>query len=155
MNDMHRPEEKGAVVIRRFVRYLTYVQHQWRYASPLQRILHVLNVMGVRIQPFDFFLEGLPDRPDPRLEMGYKDCTISFLGVEELPLLLSMPERNIPEQLLRGWFDRGKLCLGVKYRGELVAFTWCDLEECSFRGFRFPLRGDEAYLFDAHTSLQY
>jgi hypothetical protein len=113
----------------------------------------VLNVAGIYIQPFYVFLEGLPERPDPLLEKEYEDFTISFLELGDLPLFLTMPERNIPERLLRGWFESGKLCLGVKYRGELVAFTWCDLEECRFTGFHFPLRENEAYLFDAHTSL--
>ncbi len=45
--------------MRRLVRYLKYVQHEWHCASSLQRILHVLNVAGVRILPFYFFREGL------------------------------------------------------------------------------------------------
>jgi hypothetical protein len=36
-----------------------------------------------------------------------------------------------------------------------VAFSWCDLERCNFRGFQFPLQENEAYLFDAYTLVPY
>jgi len=35
--------------------------------------------------------------------------------------------------------------------GRLAAFTWYDLGECNYEGWRFPLHDDEAYLFDAFT----
>ena len=47
------------------------------------------------------------------------------------------------------------MCLALKHQGRLVAFTWCDLNECTFRGHRFRLKDNEAYLFDMYTIEKY
>lgn len=135
--------------------YWTYVKHQLKYNSLPQLMLDVFAKTGIYVQPFYFFLEGLSDMSAPKqydLPTGY---TIGFMGAEEMELLSALPERNIPAQELTERLKYGKRCLGVKYNGDLAAFTWCNMAQCTFPGYPFDLKEDEAYLFDAHTAIPY
>jgi hypothetical protein len=51
--------------------------------------------------------------------------------------------------------EKGKLCFGAKYRGELAAFTWFELDLLDAGRYCRPLARDEAYLFDAYTPIPY
>jgi hypothetical protein len=135
--------------------YWTYVKHRLQYDSLPQLMIDVFAKTGVYLQPFYFFLEGSSDKGVPErynLPAGY---TIGFMDADEIELLSALPERNIPAEELRERLKYGKLCLGVKYNGDLAAFTWCNMAQCTFPGYPFDLKEDEAYLFDAHTAIPY
>jgi hypothetical protein len=90
----------------------------------------------------------------------------------------SIPGRHftLTEEYFLERLRNGQKCFGLKYRGELAAFTWCDLDWCSHvyfkgkttghtftwcnidrcaHGYRFPLKDNEAYLFDAYTLMHF
>jgi hypothetical protein len=68
-----------------------------------------------------------------------------------MPEMASIPFRQISLEVLLTRLKQGKMCFGAKHRGQIVAFSWCDLESFFFKGLPFKLRDDEAFLFDAHT----
>jgi len=135
--------------------YWTYVKHRLRYNSFPQLALDILNKAGVFVQPFYLFLEGLSDGDLSHWEVLPEGYKIGFMEPEDMGLIADLPERNIPEQELRARLKEGKRCLGVKYQKDLAAFTWCNMEQCTFPGHPFSLSNDEAYLFDAHTLVSY
>lgn len=119
-----------------------------RYGLVTQEILTKLAERGIKIDPYYLFVESLrPGLQD--LETGFDGYEAGLLGCEDAKAIAS--GRAVSEQEILRRFRQGKLCLGTRYRGELAAYTWCDLEECNFEGHRFPLRENEAYLFDSYT----
>ena len=67
----------------------------------------------------------------------------------------SISGRHITEEYLLERLRNGQKCFGLKYRGELAAFTWCDFDKFSFKLCGFPLKDNEAYLFDAYTLMHF
>ena len=57
----------------------------------------------------------------------------------------------ISEHALRQRLDDGMWYMGLFDGQLLVAFTSCDLNECSFRGYKAPLSPNEAYIAYAYT----
>ncbi|ODS34822.1 MAG: hypothetical protein SCARUB_00082 [Candidatus Scalindua rubra] len=112
--------------------------------------------MGIRISPYYLVLEGLFNRSLPDLEKGFDEYEIGFLGVEDMKEIsvIPGPERLISEEKLLLRLKEGKKCLGIKYRGKIVAFKWFGLVELSSRFYRFPLKEDEACKDQKNCSLQ-
>jgi len=134
---------------------LIYIRHKLNYNSWLQTLLDGLNAVGILIKPYDLFLEGLEAGPIPAYETPPGDFRIEGLELQDMKRIGTMPDRNIPERELIERLERKNECLGVFLGNELVAFTWCNLDNCTFPGDRFPLGPEEAYLFDAHTGHAY
>jgi GNAT superfamily N-acetyltransferase len=81
---------------------------------------------------------------------------IGFLGPGDMRALAAIPGRRPSSETLLSRLREGKLCIGARYRGEIVAFTWCNLTECEMVSHRlFSLKEHEAYLFDAYTLEQF
>lgn len=122
------------------------------YGVALRILVDTASKLGMRIEPYHVFLEGLGKGRRPGLPSGLDGHRIGFLDASDMPEVARMPGRNVSEQDLRQRLQNGARCVGVKYRGAIVAFTWCNLNECAIEKHRlFALRADEASLFDAYT----
>lgn len=131
--------------------YTKYIRMKIRY-NPFPRVvLDGLAKLEIRIQPYYVVLEGLIDGVLPDLEVQRNEYELGFLGKEDMKVIGSIPFREISYEEVLTRLKEGKMCFGAKQSGELAAFSWCDIEECNFMGLRFPLRKNEAYLFDAYT----
>jgi len=131
--------------------YTKYIRMKMRY-NPFPRIvLDGLAKMQIRIQPYYVVLEGLIDGVLDDLEVQRNEYEIGFLGIEDMNVIGSIPFREISYEDVLTRLEEGKMCFGAKRSGELAAFSWCDIEEFDFKGLGFPLRKNEAYLFDAYT----
>jgi GNAT superfamily N-acetyltransferase len=135
--------------------YWKYIWRKARYNHPLRLVVDGLWKMGVQVRPFCVFQEGLSDASIHELETGLEGHEIGFLGVQDMKAISEIPLRNISLEQLLQRLKEGKKCLGMKCRGELIAFVWCDFDECNFEGFRFDLSEDEVYLFDMYTLAPY
>jgi hypothetical protein len=131
--------------------YWEYLGSKVRHNPFPQVVLHGLAKMRITIQPYYLFVEGLFGRTIPRYETGFNEYDLSFLGREDMKVIAAIPHRLFSEEQLLLRLEEGKLCFGATCRGEIAAFTWCDLDECHFQGYSFPLKKNEAYLFDAYT----
>ncbi len=142
-------------MIKKASKYLTYVGIKLKTDSSAQILYHALNAIGIRIQPFYIVQETLYGDGNPFLKSLLRQYTVSYLGTDDIRDIAGLPDRNTPlNQMLRRFAD-GNLCIGVKDKNRIAAFTWCDLTWCNFPGYRFRLENDEAYLFDAHTAVAY
>lgn len=126
-----------------------------RYSSFLRIVLDGIAKTGIRIFPYYIVLEGLFNRSLSHLESGFDEYELCFLKPQDMKTISSVPGRNFTEEYLLQRLQNGKKCFGVKYRGELAAFTWCDFQQCNFRWRKFLLTDDEAYLFDAYTLMSF
>ncbi len=137
------------------VNILKLIWSKIRYGLVIQEVLVRLERIGIRIIPFYVCLEGSSNRRLPQLETGFDEYDIGFLEPQDMKIIAAIPRRNISEEKLLLMLKEGKKCFGVKYKGELVAFTWCDLEECNSDYYRFSLKENVAYLFVAFTLMTY
>ena len=142
------------------VEKLFYLKHIWgkiKYSPFIRLILDGLTRIGITVSPYYVVLEGLSNGSMKHLERGFDEYDIGFLGTQDMKeiSIIPGPDRVFSEEELLLRLKEGKKCLGVKYRGEIVAFTWFDLVECSSMFYRFSLKKDEAYLFDAYTLMSF
>jgi GNAT superfamily N-acetyltransferase len=114
-------------------------------------VLDGLAKARIKIQPYYLFVEGLFDGGMPHLEAGFDEYELGFLGPRDMGSISAIPYRYIARERFLLRLKEGKRCFAAKHRGNIAAFTWCDMNECHYKGCRFQLEGDEAYLFDAYT----
>jgi len=122
-----------------------------RYRLVLQKLTErALPRLGIRVEFYYWTQEGQIDNATQGSDSGFEDCTFSPFGPDEIRTFVSLvPWRSEAELLQR--LDEGKLCFGVKHRGQIAAFVWCDLAECTYAWHRIALRENEVYLFDQFT----
>ena len=135
--------------------YLKHIQVKIRHDHPLGVILDILDKAGIKIVPYYLFMEKLTEGGQPHLEAGFDDYSTTFLDSGDMKVIAEIPARNTSEEQLMQRLKEGQMCFGAKKRGQLIAFTWVDLHECHYKGYRFLLKEDEAYLFDAHTLMSF
>ena len=132
----------------------SYVRHlvgRFRREPPAQLLIDALGRLGVSIQPFYLFEEFTPAGEPPAVGPELRSAVVRQLGPEDTQSLAAVPWRRLTEEFFAARFRKGNGCVGMFDHGQLAAFTWYDLQECNYEGWRFPLRDDDAYLFDAFT----
>jgi hypothetical protein len=136
--------------------YFEYIRRRIRHSGFIRLLLEVLAKVGINLRPFVVMREGVsynmntPRIPDPDFEA----IEIRYLEAADMPALASLsdlPGRSITESELQKRLRAGNKCAALTVDGALAAFTWCDFEACSFRGYPFRLKANEVYLFDAYT----
>ncbi|MFQ5963200.1 MAG: GNAT family N-acetyltransferase, partial [Candidatus Scalinduaceae bacterium] len=150
--------EKFSVSMVNRKKTMYYLKHIWlkaRYSSFFHLIFDGLGRIGIRINPYYVVLEGLFNGSLPHLETGFDEYDIGFLRPQDMRAISAIPGRNISEEKLLLRLKEGKKCFGIKYRGKLVAFSWCDLNEYTIGRHRFSLKENEAYLVDAYTLIPF
>lgn len=131
--------------------YTKYIRMKIRYNPPPRVILDGLAKLGIRIQPYYVVLEGLSEGVLHDLEAQRNEYELGFLELQDMRVIGSIPFREVTYEELVTRLEEGKMCFGAKHAGELAAFSWCDMDRFNFKSLEFPLRKNEAYLFDAYT----
>jgi len=126
-----------------------------RYRIVIQEALERLSRGGIQIQLYLLALEGLSGRQLPQWESGFSEYRVGFLDPDEVQMAAMIPGRATAKETFLQRLRENKKCFGVKHGEQVVAYTWCDLAECHRPGNRFPLKHNEAYLFDAFTSRKF
>jgi hypothetical protein len=128
---------------------------KFKYSHILRFFFDCVSKLGVRISPFYIFEEIFYSQSAPVQFEGFEEYEIGFWGPKEIQSMALIPGRRYSEKDLLDRLRDGHLCFGLKKNGEPVAFSWCNLKEFSFKWDRFPLKADEAYLFDSYTCVGY
>jgi hypothetical protein len=126
-----------------------------RHRIVIEEALERLSRVGIQIQLYLLVLEGLSDRQLPQWESGFSEYEVGFLSPDEVQMAAVISGRVIAKETFLQRLRENKKCFGVKYGHKVVAYTWCDLAECHHPGNQFPLKHNEAYLFDAFTSREF
>ena len=135
--------------------YLKYLKQKMKHNSIMRIILDGLIKVNIKVTLYFLVFKELFNETIPHLETGFDDYEICSLGPDDMKIIAAIPERKIHEKTFLRWLNEGKKCLGAKWRGELAAFIWYDLNECNAEFRRFSLAPDEAYLFDAYTMMNF
>ena len=133
------------------MRTLGHIRRAFRFGLVVHRLqFRVLAKLGISVVPYYWTQEGVVDGLPPVLQNGFEDYSFSSFGPEDIKTIGSLLPRRSEDELLAR-LDQGKLCFGLKHHGQIAAFTWCELGECSFKWHQVPLNDREAYLFDMNT----
>lgn len=135
--------------------YLAHLGRKARYGGLPRLLVDGLALLGITLRPFYLHREGLSLAGSRTFEESLTRLEVVFLGGEDMPALAALPGRSLPAPELVSRLARGQRCLAALCVGQVVAFTWCDLERCHFEGFPFPLKANQAYLFDAYCALDW
>ena len=115
-------------------------------------LIDTMATLGLKVEPYLLYRESISGAKGRVLAPGDPRDEIGFLGAGDMEDIANMQGRTLPAETMLDRLHRGMLCLGVKRDGVLVAFTWCNLDECTIGGRTvLTLREDEAYLFDTYT----
>jgi ribosomal protein S18 acetylase RimI-like enzyme len=109
----------------------------------------------VQIYPYDLVQEGLFDDGPLDFRAPLDNCATAFLEPSDMKTISAIPEVSHSEDKLLDRVATGCLCLGIKHNGEIVAYSWCNLRRLGYNMLNFPLKENEAYLFDARTLKAY
>ncbi len=134
-----------------------YIKHLWSkitHNNPVRLFLDGLGWTGIRITPFYLTLEERPPTP-PSISEDSAAFSSVILGPEDMKIIAAIPLRTFTEEDLLERLNKGCMCVGIMCHKNLAAFSWANLQECTFDGCRFALKSNEAYMFDAFTLLQY
>lgn len=134
--------------------YSAYIGRRLRYSGLNRLLLEALAKVGGNFRPFVLFRESVFDSTVEDLVAEFDGYETKYLDADDMaPIaaLAELPGRDISENDLRQRLQAGNKCLAVINNGELMAFSWYDLTNCTFRGYPFALKANEAYLFDAYT----
>jgi hypothetical protein len=135
--------------------YLRQVWIKCRYSHFLRLFFDLLAKTGVRVSPYYIVLEGLFGETIPELEKGFEDYELGFLGEDDMAAIAAIPGWDLAEANLKERLGKGQLCFGLRYQGRPVSFNWFDFEEFLYGKQRFPMKKNEAYLFDAYTDMDF
>ena len=124
---------------------------KYRYSHSLRLFFDALSKFGIRIAPYYTFRETISSANQPALSEKFKNFKISFLGPEEIKAMAKIPGRKFSGEDLLKRLKEGHKCLGLKNDGQLIAFTWCNFREMTFKWHRTPLEKNEVFMFDAYT----
>lgn len=135
--------------------YLRRLRQKIQYSSIL-RVLHDgLVKIGIEITLFYLVEEGLHHQTIPFDNNEFADYSIEYLKENDLDVLCSIPEKLYKKEFLINRMKNGSSCLVVKKDGKLIGYTWFNLSECNSILYKFPLKENEAYLFDAYVLMDY
>ena len=127
------------------------IGHTIRHRLVLQKLTQrVLVKLGIRIEAHYWTQEGLAKAAPSGWERDLEDYRFSTFGPEEMQTIASLvPWR--PAAMTQAWLDEGRRCFGIKHRGQIAAYVWCNLTECMYPWHKVPLADNEVYLFDQFT----
>jgi len=105
----------------------------------------------VKILPYVLMEERYIDGLEPTLRSGLNNLELVPFNRDDIWEISSHEEVLASADNMIDQLESGRLCLGLKHEGKIAAYTWCDLEACSFKNWTMKLNSDEAYLYDART----
>jgi len=107
----------------------------------------------IRIIPFYYIKEVVPAQIPDELTTIPEGFEFSEFNREDVLAISTMAERKdyIYNQYVLENFDAGDTCIGIKYNGEIAAFTWYSLERCRSGHYPVTMGENEAYLYDMYV----
>jgi hypothetical protein len=105
----------------------------------------------VQLLPYYIMEEYHVDNIMLDFPLGRENTEFAFLTPVDMAYIGNHKESSSTAEDYLQLLEGGCLCLAIKYRGEIAAYSWCNLTFLTYKGRSVALRRNEAYLFDART----
>ena len=125
-----------------------------RYNLVLQVIKNRFTVLGFEFTLYYLFRENTDYVEDIDIPGNINDYRVGFLEEEDIKNIITDNPGYTAEKFLEH-LSKGRKCIGVKYKDEVVSFTWFDFSECNFKPCGFKMKDNEVYSFSLYTMEQY
>jgi ribosomal protein S18 acetylase RimI-like enzyme len=123
-----------------------------KFGLMMEVVLDQLGHWGLIINPYYVFREGLFDGKPKEFAPEFGKYETTFLAPEDMKKIDRIDGRHETEVTLLERLRQGNKCLAVKIAGEILGFTWCNLDIFNQPSkYLFRLKDNEAYLFDAYV----
>jgi hypothetical protein len=137
---------------------MIYLQRLWqkiRYNSILRLLHDGLVRIGLNVTFFYLIEEGLHLQTIPFNKNEFADYSVDYLKEDDLNIICSIREKPYKKEILINRMKDDCSCLLIKKDNEVVGYTWFDLSKYTIGTFKFSLKENEAYLFDAYVLMKY
>jgi hypothetical protein len=137
--------------------YARHIRNKIRYNGVLGLFLDAVSKIGVKIVLYYSMLDRLDADRQMSIMKGFEDYEVGYLKDDDMKEMANIPFRTTSDtesQLIQR-LEKGMKCFGVKHKCRLVAFAWYGLDYGELPGYFYPLKPDEAYLFDVVTAIDY
>ena len=131
------------------------IQQKYKDGIILNTIYRRLKQKKLEVHLYYLVQEGFFGEDAPKIEPKLKPIVSEFLKPSDIRIIASKAERDYPEEEMLKMLSEGCKCLGIKHKGEIVAYMWYNLNKCDTRLLSFQLKADEAYLYGARTFTAY
>jgi len=119
-------------------------------SQALLRCYRILSSL-VQLVPYYVMEEVFMDQDRLTTTPGIADPEIAILTRDEMKFIGNHKENlSTTEEYIR-LLESGCICMAVKSKGEIAAYSWCDPNYFRFKGRVVALNQNETYLFDART----
>jgi len=95
--------------------------------------------------------EGLFDKEIPLIEPRLSQFDFFQLDQSDISEIAAKPEKDYSGNDMLKMLSSGCGCFGVRHKGEIAAYMWYNLSQCSYQYLTFKLAEGEAYLYGART----
>jgi hypothetical protein len=121
----------------------------WGFFRALRACLNSV----VQVVPFYYVKEVVPAKVPASLASLPDGYDLSVFDREDVMAISQMQERHgyVESRYPVDNFDAGDTCLGIKRKGEIVAFTWFSLIRCHAWHHPVAMESHEAYLYDMYV----
>lgn len=115
-----------------------------------------LTKKRMEINPYYLVREGIFDLEKEPISTKLSPCETVMLGPSDFRILAARKERDQSEEEMLHMLKSGdKYCMGIKHKGEIVAYGWYELRFIHTKYMKLPLKNNEAYLSGARTFGEY
>ncbi|WP_276392377.1 hypothetical protein [Eudoraea chungangensis] len=109
-----------------------------------------LAQIGLDIDPYYWVEEGYTEIDIPKIKEEQNEYSIVHLNLDEIHRVRKKVIANTPASDLPIFNDKQK-AIGVKYKNEIAAFMFIELEDFYYHKRKISLNKNEAYLFHMYT----
>jgi len=109
-----------------------------------------LATLGFDFNPFYWVLEGVSDCVPPKIKGDLSDYEVVKLNLKEIETIKKKFVGPDPITGIMNFHDQLQH-IGLKHKGEIVAFVFIELYDFDFKKKVFHLKENEAYLFNQYT----
>ena len=125
-----------------------------RYNLVMQVIKNRLAAIGFEFTLYYLFRESMDNIESPDIEGNISDYKVEFLEPGEMKIIGTDNPGYTVEKFLEH-IKLGRKCMGVKFKNEIISFTWLDFNECHFRPSQFKMKNNEVYSYALFTTEPY
>lgn len=131
------------------------IQGLFKHRLVLRFLFSKLRYTGIHIIPYYLTQESLNVKTRPTVSPELGAVAVSVLSPTELAAVYNELEGKGLAMSRPILAKQSCECFVLKIKDEIVASSWCNLQQCHDRLSSFPLKQDEAYLCNAGTMDSY
>jgi len=129
------------------------VKQSYRDGFILNTIYAGLKQKKFEVHLVYLFSKDILDEIDLDIQPKIEPLEIEHLKPSDMKYLAVKAERDYSEDMMLQMLSEGKICIGIKYKNEIVSYGWANLKSCKNNpfSFSFELKENEAYTYGNRT----